>query len=183
MSVPAVDVFLIAALSADGFIARSAGEVSTSWTSAADKKRFVSLTKQAGAVVLGRKTFETFGGRPLKERALFICSRQPRADEAAIGSCVPGTDGGVEWTDLAPVSLVAEVARRGFRQLAVCGGAEIYSQYMEAGLVRRLHLTIEPILFGRGVNLFNHVLDVPLTLLHSEITPEGTQFLEFEVKS
>jgi dihydrofolate reductase len=180
MSAPTLDICLIAALSADGFIARDPAEPSTAWTSAGDKKRFVGLSKQAGALVMGRKTFETFGCRPLKDRAVFVCSRQPPAGPAG-GPCLPGATG-VEWTSLGPAQLAAELTARGFGRLAVCGGSEIYSQYMETGLIRRLHLTIEPVLFGHGINLFNCIMDIPLTLVHSETGPEGSQFLDFEVK-
>jgi dihydrofolate reductase len=180
MSATSLDICLIAALSADGFIARDPSEPSTAWTSAGDKKRFVGLSKQAGALVMGRKTFETFGCRPLKDRVVFVCSRQPPTG-AVCDPCVPGATG-VEWTSLGPAQLAAELTARGFSRLAVCGGSEIYSQYMEAGLIRRLHLTIEPVLFGRGINLFNRILDTPLALVRSETDPEGSQFLDFEVK-
>ena len=168
-----MDIFIIAALSADGFIARESSEVSTSWTSAADKKRFVSLTKQAGAVVMGRRTFETFGGRPLKDRSLFIYSRQDHPHEAPAG---------VEWTRLPPAELVRHLTERGFGSLAVCGGTEIYSQFLAAGLVKRCYLTVEPVFFGRGISLFNQTLERQLILEHSEMAGQGTLFLDYRLQ-
>ena len=54
-------VFIIAAISADGFIAKDPKEPSTSWTSLVDKKHFSEITKRAGTVVMGAKTYETIG--------------------------------------------------------------------------------------------------------------------------
>ncbi len=168
-----MDIFIIAALSADGFIARGVSEVSTAWTSAEDKKRFVNLTKEAGVLVMGRRTFETFGSRPLKNRLLFVYTR-----DIGQRAVVPG----VEWTNLPPARLVAELENRGFQSLAICGGAEIYSQFMAANLVSRLFLTIEPVLFGRGVSLFSSPLEQALVLDQHLTVGQGTQFLDYSLK-
>jgi dihydrofolate reductase len=49
-------VFLIAAVTADGFIGRDASHLAD-WTSPEDKKLFRKLTTEAGVVVMGSKTF------------------------------------------------------------------------------------------------------------------------------
>jgi len=46
-------VFIIAAISTDGFIAKDPNEPSTAWTSLADKKHFGEITKRAGVIVMG----------------------------------------------------------------------------------------------------------------------------------
>jgi dihydrofolate reductase len=53
-------VFVIAALSADGFIAQAEDHVAD-WTGTEDKKLFVQLTKEAGIMVMGSKTLATIG--------------------------------------------------------------------------------------------------------------------------
>ncbi|MCL5782229.1 MAG: dihydrofolate reductase, partial [Patescibacteria group bacterium] len=57
--------FIIAALSADGYIARDEHHPAF-WTSKEDKKRFVELTKRAGVVIMGSTTYTTIA-RPLKD--------------------------------------------------------------------------------------------------------------------
>jgi dihydrofolate reductase len=172
-------VFIIAALSADGFIARDPGQPSTAWTSAEDKKRFVALTRQARALVMGRKTFETFGSRPLKGRALFVYSRSQPAPETVPGG--GSGEGTVEWTDDEPAALVRRLEARGYQELAVCGGTEIYSQFLAAGVVEELYLTVEPVLFGRGASLFNQAMQRRLELRSGQILPGGTQFLDYRL--
>ena len=53
-----IKVFIIAAISADGFIAKDTNHPAM-WTSKADKKRFIELTKRAGVVIMGATTFKT----------------------------------------------------------------------------------------------------------------------------
>lgn len=135
-------IFLIAAISADGFIAQKSDQLSLDWTSKEDKQFFVSKTKEIGTVVMGRKTFETFG-KPLKDRRLIVMSRGTHSEPMD----------GVEFTSESPSDLVQRLESEGIIELAVCGGASIYSQFLQSGLVNELFLTIEPVLFGTGVPL------------------------------
>jgi len=151
-------VFIIAAISADGYIGLDESHRATSWTTTADKKFFVRRTKEAGVVVMGRKTFDTFA-RPLKDRRLIIMSRDP----AAV------TVEGVESTNETPAELVARLEKEGVAELAVCGGSSVYAQFMESGMVTEVYLTIMPKFFGEGVPLFNTPQDKNLELISSEV--------------
>ena len=160
--------FIIAALTVDGFIARDASHIAL-WTSKEDKRRFVELTKRAGVVVMGSTTFKTLP-KPLKERVNIVYSR---------GSTFEGT----ESAQQDPVSLIQSLEDRGFSEVAICGGASIYSLFLQAKVVKKLYLTVEPLLFGTGISLFNSTLadTIKLTLISSSTTPTGTVFLEYEV--
>ena len=167
-----IKAFLIAAVSADGFIARDPEASSTTWTSPEDKKRFVALTKAAGVCVMGSKTWQTFGRQPLKERLNIVYSRQHFTDLPV----------GVETTNKTPADLLRELEDRGFREVAICGGASVYTLFLKAGLIDRLYITIEPVLFGRGIKLFEEIPEVRLELIETERTATGTLFLTYEVK-
>jgi dihydrofolate reductase len=162
-------VCIIAALTADGFIGRDAGHLAD-WTSPEDKKLFVRLTKEAGVMVMGSRTFATIG-RALPGRRTVVYSSQPQNI----------TVGGVEVTQEAPTRLVARLEKEGANGLAVCGGASIYAQFMQAGVVDELYLTIEPLLFGTGVPLFGETLDVPLRLLSTEQLNDNAILLHYAV--
>jgi dihydrofolate reductase len=45
----------------------------------------------------------------------------------------------------------------GDRDVRVAGGAETIQQYLDAGLVDEFSITLAPVLFGRGIRLFDHV--------------------------
>lgn len=162
--------FLIAAISADGYIAPSALEKSTNWTSKEDARFFMQKTKQAGVVLMGSRTFSTIG-KPLPERKNIVLSRSAadlqrdntyNADELVFSSQTPA-------------ELVAELAQEGFEQLAVIGGAEIYTLFLEADLIDELYLTVEPVVFGSGVPLFSHGLQAPLPLQLTEVIDLSSQ--------
>jgi dihydrofolate reductase len=162
-------VFIIAAETKDGFIAKSTEQSSMDWTSAEDKKFFVDKTKEAGVVVMGRKTYDTFK-RPLKNRRNIVMSRQ----EMEISE--------VEVTNETPEVLVSRLKSEGVKELAVCGGAEIYRLFMESGLVDEVFITQENIEFGEGVPLFSPEMRQKLELISSTNLSPNTILLKYEVK-
>jgi len=52
---------------------------------------------------------------------------------------------------------------------------------MKSGLVETLYLTIEPIMFGKGIRLFNDDMEHKLTLNGCEKTEGGSLLLEYKV--
>lgn len=163
-------VFLIAALSADGFIAKNSSHLATDWTSKEDKKFFSEKTKKARVVVMGSTTYETFL-KPLKDRLHIVYSRSKAYE-------------GVETIQKPPTELIMELKGRGYEEVAICGGASIYTQFMEANLIQTLYLTVEPVLFGQGVSLFTKPIDQKLVLVSSEkLNNQGTFLLEYGVRN
>lgn len=163
-------VFLIAALTADGFIGRNASHLAD-WTSPEDKKLFVKLTKEAGILVMGSRTFATIG-RALPGRKTIVYTSKPEAFEPIEG---------VEATSEAPEALVTRLQAAGANGLAICGGASIYSLFMQSGVVSELYLTIEPVLFGAGVPLFGSEMETSLTLLDTQQLNDNTILLHYSV--
>ena len=166
-----MNVSIIAALTADGLIGRNAHHVAD-WTTPEDKRHFVQITKQAGAVVMGAKTFATIG-RALPGRRTIVYTSRPETIRAE----------GVETTAEPAADLVARLASEGHEGLTVCGGAQIYSLFMEAGLVNELYLNVHPLLFGQGVGLFNGPLESELLLQAATPQPGGTVLLHYVVKA
>src|SRR4051812_29027747 len=118
--------FIIAALSADGFIARDPGQSSMDWSSKADKKRFVELTKRAGVIVMGKNTWKTIG-KPLKDRLNIVYTRGTLDMPSGVNEAA----GVLETTTKSPQELLAELESRGFKEVAICGGAQIYTLFMK----------------------------------------------------
>jgi len=69
--------FIIAALTADGYIGKNAKHAAM-WTSKEDKKRFIEITKRAGVIVMGQNTWQTLG-KPLKDRLNIVYSPTPHS--------------------------------------------------------------------------------------------------------
>lgn len=163
-------VFILSVVTADGFIARNSGQISLEWTSREDKVLFMRLTKEAGVVVMGSTTFATFN-RALPGRRLIIYTHHPETI----------TTEGVETTTESPKQLMARLADESATSVAICGGSQIYSQFMEAGVVDEIYLTIEPVLFGSGIPMFSKPLEQNLTLLESSQLNANTMLLHYQV--
>jgi dihydrofolate reductase len=172
-----IQAFIIAAQTIDGFIAKDKDHAAT-WTSKDDKKHFVELTKNAGVVVMGSRTFATLP-KPLKERLNVVYTRSPEKLAAELADKIAGAEN-VLITDKPPVELLAELEAESHTSVAICGGAEIYSLFMETGLVTKLYITVEPVMFGTGISIFNKPLDSRWNLVNSTSTGGGTVFLEYD---
>lgn len=153
----AMEVILIAAVTLDGFIAHAEHESSLNWTSKEDTRWFVQKTKEIGYCIMGRTTFATIG-RPLPERQIFVLSSTGETLEPA----KIGEKNTVVTTNASPQELLQALQQKGVESVAICGGSSVYTQFLQAGLVTRLFLTVEPVLFGQGVPLLSKRSDIRL---------------------
>lgn len=169
-----IKTFIIVAHTADGFIAPTdpAGKAmpSTVWTSGADKKKFIELTKKAGAIVMGLTTFNTIGkALPGRLNVVYAPKDTPPIE-------------GVRMTNLSPKDLLTELENKGYKEVAICGGSTIYTMFMQSGLVNKIYITIEPKLFGQGMTVFNKPLSADLKLVSVEKLSDDVLFLEYDIK-
>lgn len=163
-------VFIIAAMTADGFIARDADH-GAYWTSPEDKKLFVKLTKEAGIVVMGSRTFKTIGKALPGRRNIVYTSRPEQI-----------TADGIETTDDPPEMLLNKLSKEGAHSVAVIGGSTIYDLFVRAGMVNEAYLIIEPKIFGSGMNLFTEPMDLDLDLDEVRKLNEGTVLLHYRLR-
>jgi len=167
-----MEVFIIAAQTADGFIGRDKDHISTQWTSKEDSKFFMQKTKEAGVVVMGRTTYETVG-KPLPNRLNVVYTSNPEAIETADNLIT---------TDQPPQQLINSLTNKQYDQVAICGGSSIYRMFMEAGVVDSLFLTVEPILFGTGIPLFDKSMESQLNLKQIHQLSDQTVVMEYGIK-
>ncbi len=178
-----MQTYIIVALSADGFIAQARDQASTDWTSSEDKKHFMARTKETGVVVMGLTTFATVG-QPLPGRKNWIYASQSKPELVQKFDLSLKQADLIEVTTDEPAVLIQKAAAAGYQELAVCGGCSIYTQFMQAGVVDKLFLTIEPVVFGDGIRLFNQAFEQKLVLLNQEqLNQKGTLLLEYKVQN
>ena len=159
--------FIIAAVTADGFIARNDHQ-HIDWTSPEDKKFFVDMTKESGVMIMGGNTYRTFK-EPLPGRRHIVYTRGEVEGEA------------FEKTTEKPKDLVRRLNQEGYKDVAVIGGSSIYSMFLNAGALTDIYLTIEPLLFGQGVKLFDSRLDVRLELESVKHLNDNTILMHYKV--
>jgi dihydrofolate reductase len=143
-------VYIIAAVSADGFIAKNKDQL-IDWTSKEDKKFFSEMTRKSGVMVLGGNTFRTFKALlPGRRHIVYTKGNISNPD--------------VETTAEEPKDLIKRLAGESLSEVAICGGSSIYSMFLDSGQVTDVYLTVEPLIFGKGVKLLDSQSNIKLKL-------------------
>lgn len=143
--------------SLDGFIAKSASD-DLSWGAKADKRWFSKVTREIGVVVVGRKTAELIG-KPLPGRLNVVMSR-------SLGKT--------------PKQILQELDKKGFKQVAICGGASIYKLWLKEKLVDEVWVSLQPVIFGGGIKPVEEV-ELNLELMGQEGIGEGVVVVKYKV--
>lgn len=158
------------AMTLDGKIAKNSDHF-PDWTSREDKKYFAKVSREAGVVIMGDKTFFTFPS-PLKERlnVVFTLEENPKEIE------------GVKWVKGEPKNVLKELEEMGYESAILGGGAFINGMFLEHKLVDEIHITVEPKIFGDGLGLFKGDFDVNLKLKDFEKINEDSVVLRYKVE-
>ena len=132
----------IAAVTIDGKIALDAGHFSD-WTSKEDKDFLHEMLDKSDVVIVGNNTYKT-AIEPLSKRNCIVFTASVRTSERKndmLTYCNPAS------SDCIPLM-------EKYEKVVVLGGTQTYTYFLENDLLDELYLTIEPIIFGRGLNLF-----------------------------
>lgn len=129
------------ATSVDGRISLSSKKP-PDWTSDEDWQFLQKSLARIDAVVVGRNTYQSAADR-LRKRNTFVLSSRPKTTKRR------GT-----VTFVNPLSVNLAKLLEGYKSVAVLGGATIYRFMLEARLLDEIFITIEPLIFGRGKEMF-----------------------------
>ena len=131
------------AMTPNGFIAKTDDD--TSWISAEEWNSYSSITRNAGNLIVGHRTYDILTKQPefseLKDVKLVVVSTK-------------------EIKLLADNHLVAgspKEALKSFenaKEVIVAGGGNLNASFLAEDLVDEIYLDIEPIIFGNGIPLF-----------------------------
>ncbi len=138
---------MIAATSQDGFLTKVNDPDPRHWTSDEDKAHFSEILGQYDFKVEGRNTYETYGRHvPEPGKLMLVLAKNPGdySDHA-----VPGR---LEFVSMSPEDIVRTYSSK-YDKLLVLGGSYVFEEFLKAGLVDEIWLTIEPITNGSGVSL------------------------------
>ncbi len=149
----AIKTILLMAQTLDGKIARHADHF-PDWTGRADKQLFVRETRRAGVVIMGSKTFDTIG-RPLPGRRNVVMTSDSRRVSQWEN---------LVYTSLAPADILSNLEQEGFGRVILAGGARINTLFAQAGLIDEILVTITPMVFGRGIAMFEDGISADLAL-------------------
>jgi len=168
-------IILMMAMTADGIIAKNSQQ-NADWTTKADKKAFIAETKKHGAIIMGDTTFEAMGGKPLPGRLNLILSLNP---EKYAEKVRPGL---LEFMKGTPEEIVDFVKNKGFETAILGGGARTNAMFLKAGAVDEILITIEPKIFGVGLNFTEgEDFDLNLELIESKELGDNAVQLRYRI--
>ena len=161
-------LILMMALSVDGIIAKNDRHF-PDWTCAEDKKLFKLLTQDAGVLIMGARTYSTIG-RPLPGRLNVVYTRHPER--------CPGGEN-VYLTCEEPEQLLSRLAGMGYETAVLAGGATVNSLFVAQ--IDEILVTLSPKIFGQGLSLFAHAVELDLALLDFKSLNTSTLLLHYRV--
>ncbi|OAA31766.1 hypothetical protein AT15_02770 [Kosmotoga arenicorallina S304] len=168
-------VAIIAVMSVNGVLSRKK-EHSVDWSSSEDKGFFKQITLKMGVVIMGRKTFETLNYTPLPGRLNVVMSRKPWLYEKISSE-------NLIITDMNPETLIDHIHKLGYDNIAVIGGPQIYSLFLEKGLVTDIFLTIEPLFLSGEVHFQFSKRDLSLKLSEIKKLSSNTILLHYTLEN
>ena len=162
------------AMSLDGFIARRDGSLDwlTPFQGTGEDYGYAKFADTVDAMVLGRCTYDVMLGFPqwpVANKRVFVMTHR----DAPLRE-------GVELFAGTAAQLVGRLRERGIRRAYVDGG-NVIRQFLAAGLLDDLTISIIPVLLGDGLPLFGEVTS-RLELDGIERWPSGLAQMHYRVK-
>lgn len=158
------------AISADGFIAKLDGD--SDWVAAADEVLFKNRVREAGCLVVGRRTFEQYQDSiyPVDGAINIVLTKNPALK---IDSAIPVDS---------PSKAVAIAKEKGCASILIAGGAHTSSAFLEAGLIDEIFFSVHPLILGTGISPFADVaFEKKVKLLDTKNLDDGLLELHYEV--
>jgi dihydrofolate reductase len=174
---PSAEVFI--ATSLDGYIARPDGDIG--WLTGrpvpeGEDFGYASFQDGIGAMVMGRESFDkvlTFPDWPYKTPVV-VLSRRP--ERVVVPEALKAS---VRVSAKAPVKVLEMLGAEGITRVYIDGGQTIRS-FIAEGLVRRMIVTLIPVLLGQGRPLWGHGAgDVDLKLVAARHWENGFVQVEY----
>lgn len=173
-------IIAIAAVTLDGKIAAYPDQISN-WTSPEDSK-FLRETLQTenSLVVVGMNTYKLYADK-LDKRNCLVLTRSVQGFEQRKDNLM--------FFNSESKQPLADVVKN-FSVVYVLGGSHIYGWFLKQNLLDELFITIEPLVFFKGLNLFDFGQDqeVPKDfkrahlLSHQQLNANGTLLLHYSFK-
>lgn len=154
-------IILDLAISADGFIAKPNGD--SDWVAPGVELLFKNRAKEAGCLVVGKKTFEQYQGMmyPMDGVTNIILTTTP--DPKITGVFFANS----------PAEVINLAKEKGCTDILVAGGARTSAAFLEAHLIDEIFLSVHPLILGEGMKLFEGVMSEKGLKLLSSINLEG----------
>lgn len=167
-------VILYMAVTVNGLIAKE--DDSADFLTATESSSYVSTVQSAGALVIGRRTYE-------------VLSEQPEFQEfvkSGVKIMALSHNDSLELKD--PSHRIAHSPKEALdllkdqTEVIVAGGAKLNASFMKENLIDEIYLDIEPAIIGKGIPLFvGENFNVELKFLGQEMLSKNEIQLHYEI--
>ena len=151
----------------------------STFASSEDQDFFLNVRNENNLLIMGRKTYEAAkeGMTLTADRLKIVLTSQP---ERFTSEEKPNQ---LEFSSDQPHELLRKLSERGYTQALLLGGEKTNTDFLRAGLVDEIWLTIEPRILGKGNDLLGEAdLDLNLQLIQNErLNHQGTLLLKYKV--
>ena len=162
-------ISLVMAITVDGKIAKHKNHF-PDWTSKEDKSFFAEFSRKHKIVLMGYNTFKSFR-KPLKDRLNVVFTNQKNLE---IYNNVLYVSGKIE-------DVIRGLEQQGYKSAVLGGGAHLNAQFLKSGLINEIFLTVEPIIFGQGISIFENEFEVNLELIKVKNLNNNTLLLRYKI--
>jgi dihydrofolate reductase len=177
--VPKRKIIVNIATSADGYIARTDGNLD--WlTNRRAPKGFYGLpqfSRSIDAKILGRKTFDLsvkMGARFSTDDVHYVFSRRPPSAPAPTG---------VHFVTESIGAFSQRLRKQAGKNIWMMGGGEIIASFLDENAIDEFIITVVPTFIGEGIPLIApRRREVPLRLKAVERFPDGVVQVHYEVQ-
>ncbi|MCA9324166.1 dihydrofolate reductase [Candidatus Saccharibacteria bacterium] len=169
---------LAAAISQDCFMTKGDDGSVSSWTSPEEQQFFAELRAQHTLFVFGRKTYEAVLPPFVPGVLKVVLTTNPNEFSSS------QKKGLLEFHNLSAKEFVKKYENK-YDTCLILGGSRVNSDFLEAGLVDEIYLTVEPVTHGSGVPLLARGSLNDYDLPEPEVTAlnsQGTQLLHYILK-
>ena len=90
-------------------------------------------------------------------------------------------DDNLIFTDQSPKEILQKLTSEGYEKVTLIGGALINSLFATENLITEIHVTIVPILFGKGLSLFDQTMECQLDLMENTVINKNHLLLKYRV--
>lgn len=165
-------IILYMAMSVNGFIAKIDDE--TPW-SEEEWKSYSKMVAEIKNIIIGKRTYDI-----MKEHNEFKKIGNPLVVVLTSDKNMPPSKN--TFFVNSPEAAITLLKNKGFNKTLLGGGSIFNSSFIEKKLVNEIYLDIEPIVFGKGIPLFQNInSDIDLQLIGLKKLSKNTIQLHYKV--
>ena len=116
-----------------------------------DKTHFIETIQRIGVVIEWANTFKSINQKIIPKRRTIVMTHNAKQFKA---------QSDVEFFSWSAKELIWQLEHEGEKEVIIAGWAQINHSFLQEDLIDEIWLTIEPLIFGRGINLVEGNIDL-----------------------